>query len=194
MSPTLSKRGTIAAVITAFLVVTGPAAHAGTWSHTDPTGDARVGASGSTGEGDIGRVKATANQRTLRLSWRAAPEGTWTNGMFWQLDTVKSDAGPEFMISWTYDLSGRAYLGRIESWTKGWAGGPSATRCKGLKVAAASGSTPGQDYRVPLRCLKTAGVKPARIRVNLESSDLSSSYALDAARGHHRFGRWISTQ
>ena len=130
----------------------------------------------------------------MRLTWRGAPDSQWASGMFWQLDTVKSNPGPEFMVSWSYDLSGRAFLGRIDKWTKGWAGGPSGRRCRGLKVRYPGTTRPGQDYIVPLRCLKSNGVKPKRIRVNLESSDLSSDYALDAAPAHHRFGRWVSTR
>ncbi len=192
MQPML--RAALTTALTVALLLSGSIAFAGTWRHVDPSGDSKPGYSGTPGEGDIGKVTVTAKRRTVHLAWRGAPGSEWAGGMFWQLDTVKSNRGPEFMISWSYDIADRAYLGRIDTWTKGWAGGPTEKRCRGLKVRYPDTNRPGQNYVVPLRCLKSHGAKPKRIRVNLESSDLSSSYALDVAPRHHRFGRWVSTR
>ncbi|MFC4785947.1 hypothetical protein ACT8ZV_15825 [Nocardioides sp. MAHUQ-72] len=187
-------RVALTTALTAALLLSGSIAFAGTWRHADPSGDSKPGYSGIAGEGDIGKVTVAANRRIVRLAWRGAPGSEWASGMFWQLDTVKGNRGPEFMISWTYDISDHAYLGRIDTWTKGWAGGPGERRCRGLKVRHPDIPGPGQNYVVPLRCLKSHGAKPTKVRVNLESSDLSSTYALDVAPSHHRFGRWVRTR
>ena len=159
-----------------------------TGSFADPVGDGTDPY--NAGTGDVASVKVTHTSRTVTAAYTLAPEGGFPNGVYWQLDTRASDSGPEFLVGWTYDAPGSAYVVRVEDWSSGWAGGQAGrpVRCRGARM---KGLDRGQKLVVPRSCLATKGTKPRKVRAHLETSDLSSMDATDYAPDVQTFGDWV---
>jgi hypothetical protein len=157
-------------------------------SFTDPVGDGTD--TYNAGTGDVVSGKVTHTSRVVTAAYTLAGEGGFPNGVYWQFDTVPGDPGPEFLVGWTYDAPGSAYVARIKDWASGWAGGGVGTpvRCKGARM---KGLDRGQKLVVPRSCLALKGVKPRKVRAHVETSDLSSTDATDYAPDVRTFGGWV---
>lgn len=159
------------------MLLTPTAASAGTWTDTDPYDPGKF-------KHDISRIKVTHG-----------PKNLWVRASFWPrvgspnvteawIDTRPGKPGPEFAARRNDGWPRMIQVDRVRRWDY-W--NSTERRCPRATVRMVSGDV---LMKVPRRCLKLGGRKPARVRVTVSSHDEQFVWRTqDWAPRKERFGR-----
>ncbi|MDN4175363.1 hypothetical protein QWY28_20525 [Nocardioides sp. SOB77] len=144
----------------------------------DPVGDTAGHAHGT---GDVTKLRIKHAPRALRMIAFHAEDSRLSDVQAFIIDTDADAAGPEYTLGTGIGEGGSWHLYRADGWT----GVLGDALCKGRNDWDRKKSR--MKVVVPRSCLG----KPARVRVNLVTSNDYPGTPVDHAPGKRRYSRWV---
>ncbi|MDN5895341.1 MAG: hypothetical protein L0H93_15120 [Nocardioides sp.] len=154
-------------------------ASAQTWTKHDPHDPGRY-------VHDISRIKVSHGPRNVWVRTMFFPRVKWVNITSVFIDTRPGNPGPEFHIYWNDMWPHGQIISRIGRWH-----GPAwhERTCPRANSRVVDGDV---LMKIPRRCLRIGGARPARIRVSVNAYDEQFPRRTeDWAPRKQRFGRFV---